>query len=329
MAQRKTSYTNADLKTGGPSTVYGEWRTTGKPQQTKLDQLLNEGRNIEDVLAEARGTIASTNQYAYNRDKPANDAKADTAIRNAERASSLSGQIAANPGRTIREGVMGAALPLSFASGPVGAAAAVPLSIEALSQFAQDPSLLGAGMAAATALPAMRMARGAKKAAAMADPFPRATAGAKWAQSREVPYRGGSGVSTPSMPQASAAPSRVPAPVEESGLRIVAKKQLEEAKRRRFDAIENRPPEPIRTGSMASLVDDAGEAADREFMAANPPKSKFAPPTTKVPMGVGGDEYASIRENGGAFNKELNTLTPEEAAAEDEFWVRIAQMFGR
>ena len=408
MAQKKTSYTNADLKRGEPGTEYGEWKTTGKPKDPKneLDRLLNEGRNIEDIMAEAQGTLTSANRYAYDRDKPANDAAADMAIRNAERTSTLGGQIAANPGRTMREGVMGAALPLSFAGGPVGAAAAVPLSIEALNSFADDPSILGGLGVAATAIPGARLLKaGAKEAQAIKDI--RATYGAGdmgAAFSRQKPYSMGRSVQTPvdsPLPQQesmesilkraeefrprgshSSAPSASNTPANprtsppkgpvvsshgradqwngrsydmtmagdaqsaasrskaramrawaeksksDGGLRDAAEQQLAAEKARRLAAIENRPPEPIRTGSM-SAFDEAGEAADREFMAANPARSRFSPEIQKVPRGVSGDEYADVRAQGGAFNKDLNTLTPEEAAAEDEFWTRIAQMFGR
>lgn len=44
---------------------------------------------------------------------------------------------------------------------------------------------------------------------------------------------------------------------------------------------------------------------------------------TRVPRGVSGDEYATIRQGGGAFDTRWK-LTPEEQALEDEFWTNIA-----
>lgn len=47
-------------------------------------------------------------------------------------------------------------------------------------------------------------------------------------------------------------------------------------------------------------------------------------PVTRVPAGVGGDEYQAIRQSGGPFNPANMNLTPEERAVMDEFWEEIA-----
>lgn len=94
------------------------------------------------------------------------------------------------------------------------------------------------------------------------------------------------------------APSgRGPAPLigTQRGLRGVAEKQLADYKAQQLARIENRP-------SMQSLAE---------------------PPVTRVPMGATGDEYAAIRNSGGAFHQP--PLTPEELLAEDEFWSQIAR----
>ena len=57
------------------------------------------------------------------------------------------------------------------------------------------------------------------------------------------------------------------------------------------------------------------------------PVASHATPTTptRIPPGVGGDEYKAIRESGGPFATANRVLTPEERAAEELFWEQIAR----
>ena len=89
-----------------------------------------------------------------------------------QRESTLGGQIAAHPFRTAKEGAIGAALPLAFAGGPMGATAGGLLSVDALNSLMQDEnagaleySLAGLGL-----IPGARMARKAMKATRGAKP---------------------------------------------------------------------------------------------------------------------------------------------------------------
>ena len=81
-----------------------------------------------------------------------------------KRESTLTGQIKANPGRTIREGAMGAALPLAFAGGPVGMAAGGYLALDGIESAIKDPSVGNVAMAGLGALPFIGPAGRAMKA---------------------------------------------------------------------------------------------------------------------------------------------------------------------
>jgi hypothetical protein len=73
MAERKTKYTNADLKPqGGPATEYGPWTRT--PQvDAEYDKMLGEPTDINEIMAGAKKVVNSNTQFAAARDRDALD----------------------------------------------------------------------------------------------------------------------------------------------------------------------------------------------------------------------------------------------------------------
>lgn len=121
----------------------------------------------------------------------------------ARAASSFVGQLKSDPLGYVRRGIIGAAVPLSFASGGIGAAASVPFALEAINNLVRNPSSGSAVMAGLSVIPGVRSVskmRGAARAiqATAGSPDARALATVREATKRqarearrgtEVPYR--------------------------------------------------------------------------------------------------------------------------------------------
>lgn len=168
MAEKKTKWTNADLKTGGPATEYGPWSL--KDGRNYDEVIRGGGDTVEEILASARqflakptvvGDIRSAERAGYQN-------QAAEAQRRAEEGSTLLGELKQHPIEAAKRGVLGASLPLSFAGGGIGAAASIPFALEAGSNLAEDPSLWNASMLALSAVPGAQWARQAPKAVAPA-----------------------------------------------------------------------------------------------------------------------------------------------------------------
>ncbi len=225
-----------------------------KTDKQLLDEALAGGTTIDEILAGADKTLAKANTFSS---RISGEVDAQQAQRNAERESTLGGQLKAHPLDAVKRGVMGAAYPLSFASGPVGVAASVPLSIQALSDFAQDPSVMNAVMAGAMTLPLAKAVRGLKGTAVAGDMFPRATAGARWAMGKETPIS--SGVQQAASAVRPSMAALVPdAPIAERGVRAVAKKQLAEFERAQMLKREMRPPASVERPEVDKALSSHG-----------------------------------------------------------------------
>lgn len=105
--------------------------------------------------------------------------------------------------------------------------------------------------------------------------------------------------------------------------------QLEQLERQLGREIQ--PPVSGRgTRSSMQAFEDPGEAAAREYAAANPamPRAtRSTPAPRRVPMGAMGDEYEEIRKTGGAFTQDRRGARHEEWP--NELWDYILKGFGK
>jgi hypothetical protein len=184
MAERKTSWTNADLKPlGGPATEYGPWKSVDR----QYDDLLNEP-SFDEIMSGARNAVASSSAFAAARDRDMQDRS-----RSFEPATTK--QRIGNAVREYTPDVLtklispianAASLPL------MGTPAGLPLAglgaIESL--ISPDSSMVERGLSLATMLPAAGiLAKGAKAGKAAT------TSSRIWPkdmyrrQATEVPYR--------------------------------------------------------------------------------------------------------------------------------------------
>lgn len=156
-----------------------------------LDQILAEVK----AFANKRSVVDDANDFA----------KSEAAARKAAERLTPMG-VAKTYGKVAKDAAVGAAIPASFLGGPVGLAAGGVLAAEGLGNAVEDPSALNVGTAALGMLPFVKPARAAMKAGSEARAAAarvgelRNTYGAGdmgAAFSRDVPYRAGSGVSSP------------------------------------------------------------------------------------------------------------------------------------
>lgn len=158
-------------------------------------------KTIDQILAEVK---AFANKRMVVDD--ANDfAKSEAVARKAEERLSPSG-VAKTYGKVAKDTAVGAAIPASFLGGPVGMAAGGVLAAEGLGNAIEDPSAMNVGQAALGLLPfagpvsraakvAGEESRVAKVVGDMRQTYGAGDMGAT--VGREVPYRAGSGVSSP------------------------------------------------------------------------------------------------------------------------------------
>src|SRR3990167_9003472 len=343
MASRR--YTNADT-VRKPLTVKIERALPGpRPYQPSrdaeaLDQVLSEGLTIDEIMARAKQSTSRPTVVSKHR-RQEGDRLAAQAQARAEAESTLGGQLRAHPAAYARRGVMGAAIPLTFAGGGVGAAASMPLAIQALTEFAEDPSVMRGVLAGATAIPGARwFSKGAKAAPGMTQ--------ATWLRGKK-PSEVAAMVDrwTPERPPKSLF-NRWSPNTSASSTSVVD--DLTELPRPRFNRWM--PNTPADRPSMASLANEAPELSvvneiptaqatptpsaiesllgglREQLKGISPSRMRTtsgAPTARRVPMGACGDEYAEIRSSGGAFDKRWTQLTPEEEAAQDEFWSLLAR----
>jgi hypothetical protein len=173
MADPKKVWTNADLKTSGPTTTYGPWKTTakGQAQQRAMGPMpdVNPG---DAIMREAKAVIARLRKgdNEHLAEMSARPTREEEWLRGED---TLGEQHARYPGRTLKEASMAGALPLSFAAlggaPALGMAAGGVLSLSDLSNAIEDPSAINVGSTAIGALPfvgpAKRALTGAKAVA--------------------------------------------------------------------------------------------------------------------------------------------------------------------
>lgn len=187
-------YTNADLKPeGGPTTTYGPWRTKpGAKANPAMRELLGEGGPSQDeILAGAKSALARTAPTQGVRGGSIRPASMG------ERISSMAKEYTPDViSKLLWPVAKAASLPASLAGGGVGAAASLPMAIQALSDFGDDPSMMGAAGVGLAALPGGSAVRGGMRAAraGAAANEARSVAGGLFRgtgmrASKEVPYK--------------------------------------------------------------------------------------------------------------------------------------------
>ena len=377
MAERKTKYTNADLKVqGGPATEYGPWTTK---LDADYDQAIG-GGDIDTILADARRVA---NRRSVVDDASGKPTRAEEIRRLGQRASTPTQteqelRRQSTLGGIARDTFDAAMLPAAFTG--VGAPiAAAYYGVRGLEDFVADPSVMSGSIAALGAVPYAGKAAGkllpkAAKAMTQAEwarklrPSQVAAKADQWTPPR--PPSAGPGAKTtgtgwepapwPGIPKPTSAAAPKPSGRPELNMEGLpgppanfTPQPYNDPRRQNVRSVIDSlvagdTPAPRRTGaSMASLMDDVPELQLRDevpevfssvdeatgYAGRNRPQASepedltdildsIAGKRTRYPMGATGDEYAGIRETGGAF-KQPN-LTPEEAALIEEFWTDIA-----
>jgi hypothetical protein len=207
----------------------------------------------------------------------------------------------------------------SFAGGPVGSAAMAALLGDSALEFAQDPSAgnaVGVGLSAlplaGKAFGAVRGARAARAERSAVDGI-KSTYGAgdMGAYQRGMPKPG---ALTPANPQLPDSVERLMGGGRKPGF---GEQMLDDLK-----TAEVGPKGPMvrpdADGPGAQLTDALAGGRASLF-----PRETPAVAPRRVPAGVSGDEFAGVQPYGPSTK-----LSPEEAAAEDEFWQQIMAQFG-
>lgn len=306
MATRRT-YTNADL-TRKPMTVTVQRPQTQSPRTYAptrdaelLDQILNEGTTVEEILNSAR-QAASRSSVA----DPYSRAKRET--------DDATAQSAAMPMPTARDAARGVLLPASFVPGPVGVGSA--LGHAALADSPQSGAL--EALLAVLPFGLGKLGRGGKAAAPVVDRWmpnvPSAGRAIGRASTARVPYARPTEYSLAE----SARPSSVQTLIDDAPGAIPDRKftAFKDADRgaNELEALE------ALTGSDIERLGTRGTAPVSSAPA-------NAASVRRVPMGATGDEYQAIRESGGAFAPERRGARLEEWP--EELWDYILSGFGR
>lgn len=184
-------YTNADLKPeGGPTTTYGPWRT--KPGvRSSMQSLFGEGESQDEILAGAKEALARTAPTPGVRGGSIRPASMG------ERLSSMAKEYTPDViSKLLWPVAKAASLPASLAGGGIGVAGSLPMAIEALSDFAGDPSVMGAAGAGLMLAPGVSALRGGARAAQAARAAGEAEGvasglfrGTGLRRAKEVPYK--------------------------------------------------------------------------------------------------------------------------------------------
>lgn len=198
MAERKTRYTNADLKTGGPATEYGPWTQTDAGK-ARYDEIIGEPINVDEIIASAKGTLRNV--------QPLQASINDANRRVLDPKYAAVQQDLANAPKQFVRGVrenpisQGAIVAGSLIPSPLQPAFGGLLAADAAAQVVEQPSAMGALIAGTSALPLMSTLRGMHRASSVAREGKQVAEGlyrqTGMSRGSEVPYRMGSGVSTP------------------------------------------------------------------------------------------------------------------------------------
>jgi hypothetical protein len=215
MAEKKTKWTNADLKPqGGPATEYGPWTRT--PQvDAEYDKMIDAPMSLDDIMAGAKQTLQRTKGLSE-------DAQGLIYAKNSADAAAGHGRAIEQAGRDrARAGANLALGTASLAGGPVMWAGSAGLGalegVDALEAGSPGSAALAALLGAVPAgLAGVKAARGAwagrkaaKEASKIAEGMYRQTG---MSRGSEIPYRMGGSVQTPPRGPLSALVEDTPVP---------------------------------------------------------------------------------------------------------------------
>ena len=367
MAERKTKYTNADLKAqGGPATEYGPWTQT-EAGRRRYEEIISPSPSAVDLLNDAKTSLRNA--------QPMQALLNDVSRQHYDIPAEAAQRDAANMPKQFLRGVrespvsQGALVAGSVLPTPAAPIFGGLMSVQSLLDTIENPSLLNAGMTALGVVPGVKALNKLGKSRAAAkegrDVAEKLYRGTGMSRGSEVPYRAGGSVG-PFPPRPTGGPRPTP-PRPTGGFQrpelnmeglpgppaSFTPQPYNDPRRQNVRSVIDSlvagdTAAPKRAGaSMASLMDDVPEMqvvddipevfssvdeatgyAGRNRPQASEPEDltdildTIAGKRTRYPMGATGDEYAGIRETGGAF-KQPN-LTPEEAALIEEFWTDIA-----
>lgn len=349
MAERKTKYTNADLRReGGPATEYGPWGQT-EAGRKRYEHIIGPD-SADDIMEGAKSTLRKVQPLKAELNNADRQFRDPTYARAQADASNTGKQFV----RGVRESPVsqGAMLAGSVIPSPLQPVFAGGLAAEGAADFAENPGVVSGIGALLSAWPGMSLASKALKGRAAAQEGRQVAEGlfrmGGKSRGSEIPYRAGSGVSTPFPPRRYGQSSpRAPFAHE---MNVRTNRQTGQ----QFVGDSPLTPQPgnIPRTSMQSLVDDVPESFEvvdegAEFARAQAQQAQpsgadaeairtllgvdVGPPVTKVPRGVSGAEPEDIiRRSGGAFNKDYQMPREEmDALMDDPDVLRFLQMFGR